>query len=99
MKKKIKHDKYLDELIDTVKGDYDLILKNIPLYSKKRKQRQLAEIDILAMKGSDCYVFEVKCSYRIKKATKQLLKIKKLLPNVRGMFFFCGESGDLELVM
>ena len=95
--RKLKHDLYVEALCDIIKSEYDEIFLNIPFYSKR--QRKVAEIDILARKGDVCDVYEVKCSYRILKAKKQLQKIKKLLPNIKNLFFFCGESGKLEAIV
>jgi len=69
----------------------------VELFSKKN--RKVAEIDILAVKGDEYFIYEVKCSYRIKKAIKQLKKIKKLLPDISKMFFFCGESQSIDVVV
>lgn len=94
-----KHDKHVDDLCEKLKSDYDLILKNIPLYSKKK--RRVAEIDILAFSDDYCDVFEVKCSHRITKARKQLYKIRKILStnsSVRHTFFYCGDSRELIMV-
>ena len=97
MVKKLKHDTYLKNLCEELKPVYDHVSTNIPIYSKRR--RLVAEIDILAKRGDDCYIYEVKCSYRPHKARKQLRKIKKLIPNVKRMFFFCGESGSIEVIL
>jgi len=94
--KTLKHDRYLESLCDTIRSDYDEIFTNVEFFSKKK--RKIAEIDILAVKENKYYVYEVKCSYRIAKARKQLRKIKKLLPNIAEMFFFCGESGVIETI-
>ncbi|MBC8495775.1 hypothetical protein H8D36_06485 [archaeon] len=95
--KRQKHDKYQDYLYERIKHSYNEILTNIPLYSQK-KGRRIAEIDILAFHNDGCDIYEVKCSYRPVKAKKQLTKIKRLVPNVKNTFFFCGESGVLESV-
>jgi len=92
---RIKHDRYLNDLCEKIRPVYDKVFTNIPLYSKKTK-RKIAEIDILAQRGDEIYVYEVKCSYRPLKAKKQLQKIKKLMPNITKAFFFCGESGTIE---
>ncbi|RMF56092.1 hypothetical protein D6745_00260 [Candidatus Woesearchaeota archaeon] len=97
MARKLKHDRYVEALCEIIKSEYDEIILNIPLYSKRK--RKVAEIDILARKGKDYDAYEVKCSYRILKAKKQLRKIKKLLPNINNLFFFCGESGKLEAII
>jgi len=65
------------------------------------RKRLIGEIDILAYKEGYCDVYEVKCSYRISKAKRQMKKIKKILSplsRVRNCFFFCGESGTLLAV-
>ena len=94
-----KHDKHVEDLCDKLKSDYDLVLRNISLYSKKK--RRIAEIDILAFNEDYCDIFEVKCSYRITKARRQLYKIKKILStnsSVRHTFFYCGDSRELIMV-
>ena len=103
MGKKLKHDRYVDDLCEQIKPDYDHIYTNVALYSsaKKKKKRVIAEIDIIAFKDNKCDVFEVKCSHRAAKARKQLRRIKKLVLNINiaNLFFFCGESGCLEAVL
>jgi hypothetical protein len=90
-----KHDVYLEQLSRQINNDYDLVLKGVPLYSKRN--RLVGEIDLLAIKDDYCDIYEVKCSPRITKAKFQLRKIRKLLynKNVRNTFFFCGASGML----
>ena len=85
---------YLENLCDQIKSDYDSISKNVRLFSKKG--RVIAEIDILAIKEDTYDIYEVKCSHRITKARKQLYKIKRLMPHISNMFFFCGSSGLLK---
>ncbi|HIH38051.1 TPA: hypothetical protein HA245_03875 [Candidatus Woesearchaeota archaeon] len=97
MVRKHKHDMYLELLCEKLKDEYDSLFVNIPLFSKKN--RRIAEIDILAWKDGQCDVYEVKCSYRVTKAKKQLRRIKRLIPRVRNMFFFCGESRLLEEIV
>jgi hypothetical protein len=91
-----KHDVYVEDLCLKIKPDYDILYTNVPLYSKR--QRKVAEIDILAQHKEGYDAYEVKCSYRITKAKRQLLKIKRSLPGVRKLFFFCGESGVIESI-
>lgn len=79
---------------------YDVIYTNVPLYSKKN--RLVGEIDILAFRDGYYDIFEVKCSFRLSKAKRQLRKIKKIISSidtrVNNLFFFCGESGTLTEV-
>jgi hypothetical protein len=97
-----KHDRYLEELCSNLKDQYDHVYTNLPLYSDKN--RPIGEIDLLCIKGEQADIYEVKCSYRIVKAKKQLKRIKRffgsnnLFKNVR-TFFYCGESSKLELVV
>jgi hypothetical protein len=71
----------------------------VPLYSPKK--RLVGEIDVLAFKDDVCDIYEVKCSYRIAKAKRQLEKVKKHIEKaspVRNIFFFCGEAESLVWV-
>jgi hypothetical protein len=97
----IKHDKYVDALYSKIKADYELVERNVPVYSSKKrnKKRLVAEIDILAFKEGKYDIYEVKCSYRFYKARRQLAKIRKLLHKeskmINNSFFYCGESKTL----
>lgn len=100
MQRLSKHDSYLEAVCNRIRSEYDEVSINVPLFSRNtRKKNILAEIDILARKGDHYDVYEVKCSYRIYKARKQLSRIKRILPQVRNTFFFCGESGTLEEIV
>ncbi len=91
-----KHDRYVLELKNKIKDSYDSISVNVPL---KHSKRSLGEIDIIARKGNRLDLYEVKCSYRILKAKKQLNRIKKYL-NLKnaGSYFYCGNSKLLVIV-
>ena len=91
-----KHDRYVLELSDKIKDRYDSISLNVPVRSSKRS---LGEVDILARKGGRTDLYEVKCSYRILKAKKQLSRIKNIL-NLKGAgtYFYCGNSKLLVVV-
>ena len=71
-----KHDMYVLELKNKIKDNYDSISVNVPV---KHSKRSLGEIDIIAKKGNRFDLYEVKCSYRILKAKKQLSRVKKYL--------------------
>ena len=92
-----KHDRYLKSLYRQVKGDYDYVYRNIPLFSKKKSL--CGEIDLICFKGNHVDIFEVKCSFRLSKARRQLRKIRKVL-NVESIntFFYCGMSNMIEEV-
>ncbi len=73
-----------------------MVRRNVVLYSPRK--RMIAEIDIVAIKDGCWDIYEVKCSWRISKAKRQLKKIRKILSGyltVRRSAFFCGESGVL----
>ncbi|MBR9677405.1 hypothetical protein GOV04_04650 [Candidatus Woesearchaeota archaeon] len=89
-----KHDKYVQELVSRLQPRYDYLITNKTICNKKRK---LAEIDILAIKGKQKDVFEVKCSYRITKARLQFRKLRKHL-NFDNAYFFCGASQQLKKI-
>ena len=91
-----KHDQYVLELTDKIRNSYDSVSTNVPL---KHSKRSLGEIDIIAKKGNRFDLYEVKCSYRILKAKKQLTRIKKHL-NLKnaGSYFYCGNSKSLVTV-
>lgn len=95
----IKHDRYLESLCERIRPQYDELRLNVPVFSKHKKNVQIAEIDVLAIRDNRFDIYEVKCSYRIMKAKKQLKRLKKLMPRARELFFFCGESGDLEKIV
>ena len=91
-----KHDRYVLELSNKIRNNYDSISVNVPV---KYSKRSLGEIDIIAKKGNRFDLYEVKCPYRILKAKKQLTRIKKYLKleNVRS-YFYCGNSKLLVTV-
>ena len=81
---------------DRIKENYDSVSVNVPV---RHSKRSLGEIDIIAKKGSRFDLYEVKCSYRILKAKKQLDRMKKYLKldNARS-YFYCGHSKALVTV-
>ncbi|MBI2663844.1 hypothetical protein HYX10_00695 [Candidatus Woesearchaeota archaeon] len=90
-----KHDRYVIELCERIKEDYDSVSLNVPVRSDKRL---IGEADIIARKGSSVDVYEVKCSHRIIKARKQLRRLGKYFSNINKFYFYCGSSGLLVLV-
>jgi predicted RecB family endonuclease len=96
LKKLSKHDRYVLELSHKIKGNYDTISLNVPV---RRSKRSLGEADIIARKGGKTDIYEVKCSYRIMKAKKQLKRLKNIL-NLKGArtYFYCGNSKLLVTV-
>ena len=95
-KKLSKHDRYVLELSSKIRDNYDSISLNVPVKSYKRS---LGEIDIMAKKGSRFDLYEVKCSFRILKAKKQLKRLRNIL-NLKDArsYFYCGNSKALVAV-
>jgi predicted RecB family endonuclease len=90
--KENKHDRYVKELVKRIRPEYDDISTHLKLNKKKRT---IAEIDIMARKGKEIHFFEVKCSYRIVKARKQLTRLRRLFQNDPvSLYFYCG-IGDM----
>ncbi|MDP2906359.1 MAG: hypothetical protein Q8O03_00300 [Nanoarchaeota archaeon] len=91
-----KHDKYITQLCDKIRDEYDVLLTNVKI---KKDQRLIGEIDVYARKGTRIDIYEVKCSYRIVKAKKQIKKVRRLLEIEDGNgYFYCGSSDSLFCV-
>lgn len=92
-----KHDRYVQQLVRQLRPDYDTISTHLKLEKKKKnKTRIIAEVDIIARRGKELHIFEVKCSFRIIKARKQLTKLKKLFKEYdTSCFFYCGMGKKL----
>ena len=59
----------------------------------KNVEVSLGEIDLVAKKGHNIDLYEVKCSYRILKAKKQLKRMKRLMNLDKSRaYFYCGSS-------
>jgi len=89
VKKLSKHDKYVKELCDLIKYQYDTIILGFKIRSAKRT---FGEIDILARKGDNLDIYEVKCSHRPVKARRQLAKIRKYVKTQGKSYFYCGTT-------
>jgi len=91
-----KHDMYVLELSSKIRNNYDSLSLNVPV---RHSKRSLGEIDIIAKKGNRLDLFEVKCSYRILKAKKQLNRLRNIL-NLKNSrtYFYCGNSKALVTV-
>ena len=90
-----KHDRYVQRLYDRIKDDYDAVERNVVFSSRKCAQ---AEADIIAYRGDEIHIYEVKCSYRFAKAKKQLLKMLRLLKQPAVAYFYCGSADRLEII-
>ncbi len=97
LKKRLtKHDRYVHELRNRVKHQYDFISTNVKIPGRKGN---LGEIDLVGRKGSSIDLYEVKCSHRIVKAKKQLQRMQRLLQLDKSRaYFYCGSSGALTVV-
>lgn len=91
-----KHDRYIIELCKKLREAYDVLFTNVKL---KGSKRLVGEIDVYARKGTKIDIYEVKCSYRIAKAKKQLKNAKKFLKlEEGGEYFYCGDSDTLMCI-
>jgi hypothetical protein len=94
IKKTIKHDKYLEYLYGKLVPKYEVLLRNVPIYSKRK--RLVGEIDLMGINVGEVDVYEVKCSNRLTKAKHQLEKIRRLMKcKPKNLYFYCGESHRL----
>jgi len=93
-----KHDRYVERLYRKIKDDYDIVESHVPISSKKCMK---AEIDLLGIKDDRIDVYEVKCSYRIIKAKKQLNRIHRLYNYRKNLnkYFYCGIADKLVMVV
>jgi len=88
-----KHDKYVMHLCERIRDSYDVLFTNVKL---RRNDRLIGEVDIYARKGTKIDIYEVKCSYRVTKAKKQLKRVKEILDLTEGdWYFYCGNSDVL----
>ena len=98
IKKISKHDRYVEKLVRQLKPDYDNISTHLKF---EKKKRVVGEIDVVARRGDEVHLFEVKCSYRIVKAKKQLAKFKKLMSakssNTSCFFYFGAGNKIVEI--
>jgi hypothetical protein len=91
-----KHDRYVLELYKKVSERYDYLILDYNITNSKRK---LGQVDLAGVRGTKTDLYEVKCSFRIHKAVKQLKRAQKIM-NVSGsLFFYCGSSGQIQEVM
>jgi hypothetical protein len=89
MEKLSKHDTGVLYLTRMVEDEYDHVIRNLRIYSKR--SRMVAEADLIGFKDGYADIYEVKCSYRPTKARRQLKKLKKALSSkikVRHTYFF-----------
>ncbi len=91
-----KHDRYVQDLYKKVQDRYDYLILD---YEIGKSKRTLGQIDLAGVKDDRTDLFEVKCSYRIHKAEKQLRRARKIMRSNGQLFFYCGSSGVLEKVM
>jgi len=91
-----KHDRYVLELYKKVQHRYDYLILD---YEIGKSKRTLGQVDLAGIKEDKTDLYEVKCSYRIHKAQKQLKRAKKIMKINGSLFFYCGSSGKIEQLM
>ena len=88
----------MEYLVAVLRPHYDTVLMHVPIYRHKRnRKRQVAEIDIVAIKGDKVDLFEVKCSPRIAKAKRQIKKWRKYWTahTIDNTYVYCGDANKL----
>lgn len=90
-----KHDRYVHELYHKIKKDYDQVILDCKISAGKRS---LIQVDLLGIKDGDIDIYEVKCSPRYSKASRQLLKARKTMKIPARLFFYCGSDKRIFLV-
>jgi hypothetical protein len=88
-----KHDKYVQELYKKVQDRYDYLILD---YNLSRNKRKIGQIDLAGVKDDKTDLFEVKCSFRVHKAMKQLIRAKKNAQTNGQLYFYCGSSGQIK---
>ena len=90
-----KHDRYVLDLYKKVHDSYDYLILD---YNLSKNKRKIGQVDLAGVRGARTDLFEVKCSFRIHKAQKQLKRAQRIM-NVKGnLFFYCGSSQKIEQV-
>jgi len=87
-----KHDRYVQELYKKVQDRYDYLILDYEIGGSKRL---LGQVDLAGIRKDKTDLFEVKCSYRIHKARKQLKRAQKIMRVQGNLFFYCGSSGQI----
>jgi len=80
-------------LYKKLEENYDYLILD---YNIAHKNRKLGQVDLAGVKGTNTDLYEVKCSFRIHKAEKQLRRAKRIMNVTGGLFFYCGSSGQLQ---
>ena len=74
------------------------MLVHVPIFRQRRQRKlQVAEIDIVAIKGQTVDLYEVKCSPRIAKAKRQIKKWRKYWQShdIGNTYVYCGDAKKL----
>ena len=91
-----------------IRDQYDTVQRNVFLYGYKRaKRRIIGEVDLIGIKKDGMDLYEVKCSYRIVKAKRQLRKAKRILQATNWIsaeqaiktYFYNGESREIHTIL
>lgn len=85
------HDKYVAELVRYLDSSFDQIFTHQEL---AEGGDVLCEIDILAKRGSEIHLYEVKCSNRMNKAKEQLKKAERFYEGRETFCYFYNGEGD-----
>ena len=88
------HEVFVNNLCNALKGSFDYVEANKEISTFNSN---ILEIDVFALRGDDVYLFEVKCSHRISKATKLLRRAKKYFSeyDTVKLLFYNGSANKL----
>ena len=86
---------YVQKLIERISNSYDRVFSHVTFPISKKSN---AEIDVFAIKDDIIDIYEVKCSYRISKARKQLKRAKRVLELNGNTYFYCGSSDSIQAI-
>ena len=90
-----KHDRYVQDLYKKIQDRYDYLILD---YEIGKSKRTLGQVDLAGVKDRNIDLYEVKCSYRIHKAEKQLRRARRIMRIKGQLYFYCGSSGQIEEV-
>lgn len=102
--KKKTHDQHIDELEEKVKGNYQIIMKNVPYFSPDSEDMisdMEGDLDLLGICGRTWHIYEVKTGDDPKTAAKQLERAKSALSNCAEeikTFYYSGKTKEIKQV-
>tara|TARA_Y100000310_G_C20633374_1_gene789845 strand:- start:676 stop:981 length:306 start_codon:yes stop_codon:yes gene_type:complete len=99
-KKNTKHDQIIEELEERVKGNYQLVLKNIE-YTIPGSNQTAGELDLVGICQGQWDIYEVKTNDGYGTAVKQLERARNILGACGTIktFYYSGKEKKIRLVV